>query len=40
MTGGLWLGVYAHVATLLFPVLSRAGVGAVWDLRKSTHLSC
>ena len=37
MTGGLWLGVYAHVATLLLPVVCRAGVGAVWGVRKRTY---
>ena len=37
MTGGLWLGVYAHVATLLLPVVCCAGVGAVWDVRKLTY---
>jgi predicted permease len=33
MTGGLWLSVYAHVATLLLPVVCCAGVGAAWGLR-------
>lgn len=37
MTGGLWLGVYAHVATLLLPVVCCAGVGAVWGVRKRTY---
>lgn len=37
MTGGLWLGVYAHVATLLLPVVCCAGVGAVWGVRKLTY---
>ncbi len=34
MTGGLWLGAYAHVATLLLPLVCCAGIGAVWGLRK------
>ncbi len=37
MTGGLWLGVYAHAASLLLPVVCRAGVGAVRGVRKRSY---
>ena len=30
MTGAAWLGVYAHLAMLLLPVVCCAAVGAVW----------
>ena len=31
------VGVYAHVATLLLPVVCRTGVGAVWGVRKRSY---
>jgi len=37
MTSGLLLGVYAHVARLLLPVVCCVGVGAVWGVRKRTY---
>lgn len=37
MTSVGWLGIYAHVATLLLPVICCAGVGAAWAVRKQAY---
>ena len=37
MTVGMWLDIYAHIATLLLPVVCCAGIGAVCGVRKLTY---
>ncbi len=37
MTGVAWLGVYAHLATLLLPVVCCAGIGAAWAIKKQSY---
>lgn len=37
MSSVVWLGVYAHVVTLLLPVVCCAGIGAAWAVRKQAY---